>query len=199
MKQPAPTAPHGFIFPDAPKVVRPYRLHTLDPGAWLTQPKWAGYRCVIVPGDRNGPPTFWSRRGLPLQVSEGLAATVRTTLAKAPMLRLYRIDAELTGAFDNLDEALIAFDVLRYATAAAYRYRMLEDSLPDDGPFRRIQLLEGNLLHAYQSTYGWQGTEGIVIKHRDSTLRLGTTKSLVNPNWYKCKSREGQASRRKEP
>lgn len=207
----ARTALVTFRYPDKPTRTTPGVLRTLREGHWLAQLKHDGWRAVITWDGSKA--SLVTRNNQPIAPGAALAAELARCLRRLPAGTV--LDGEWLGMrrFEVEDpedwswrrcragerEELVLFDLLYVAgrwvgdVPALERFRALQQVWRGASRSRRpghVRLVTcrlGGYADLFTASAAAPLCEGIVLKHRSSTLLGSTSECQDNPRWLKVK------------
>jgi ATP-dependent DNA ligase len=188
-----------FRFGDQPTLATLDWLRRADaetPGTWLAQPKLDGHRCQVHL-HRVGtgkPPRVFSKDGTPRLLPPEILAALT---ALEPQDDVF-LDAEHMGPRGGR-QRVILFDLLGVAGSYLpgepfeYRQSLMWELLHNPRPGGLVELSEfwsnPGLVDRFQEQLTVEGSEGLVIRRASSGLRLGWSRPVDNPDWFKVKFR----------
>lgn len=196
--------PEMPFYPDQPKHTISYQGIGDVVGDFIVQPKFDGWRALVVIDDR-GEVSCWSRHGELLPVSDAVAAPYAAFGKVGGAV----FDAEWMGRRSQVGrERLVAFDLLalgaiNWRLRPAYERVSRLSSLAmcaqrsaqaiEAAPCRRT----GNTAEIARIFKDWQATmpecEGVVLKAAIGTYIGARRPKTENPTWFRCKWRAGEA------
>lgn len=201
-------------FPDDPTPISLDFLRRLDadpPATWIASPKYDGHRRILVKQSGGWQVFSKHRQG----ATKPLPATLAEALAALPVPEGTVFDAELMGtrgvAHDRTPRLLI-FDLLmdkgRWLRSVPFKTRwellaglwasaqvvasiIAWEALGARFPVALVpQMTGGGLVDFFAQQMQDPLSEGLVIRHRDSTLLLDPRRVRQNPQVFKCKYRD---------
>lgn len=195
-------------FPDKPIERHPQDLEQWDNGDYICQQKGDGWRLEICKSLR-GQTLYISRHNKVMD--NDVEPEIKEQVAR--LMAFLPTRSQLDGEWLSRREAtnkkskphLILFDVIRkdgqwylnkpYAERWDELQQLWLKAITEHGPdaFPNISLVvtapEGEFVAFYEAQKTIAQSEGVVIKHKQSTLIGDRKESKINPRWYKIRYR----------
>lgn len=166
------------------------------PGTWIGQPKLDGHRIQVRIG--RGQVVVSSKDGSPRRMP-GVILDALRALDPSDVVILDGEHVGPRGGRERVRERVVLFDMLGLggeylpSQPCTWRLATLHDVLRVPAPGGLVELSESwanpGLVERFAAQRGVDQSEGLVIRRADSMLRLGWSRPVANPAWFKVKFR----------
>ena len=192
-------------FPDKPYEHGPEAIEKWDTGDYICQQKGDGWRMEILKG--KGEIAYVSRHNKDFTAEMDSHLKEQMEIISTVLPDRTQLDAEWlsrrAATNNKTTPKLIIFDVVRYDKKWMLnipyeaRWALLKEifSQVDPASIPDIELVptaeDGKFVEFYEAQKQLDRSEGVVVKHKQSTLVGDRKESKKNPRWFKVKFRQG--------